>query len=405
MAAGLSRWVALAMLAPVTLALAAPQAAGQARPDDLTQVPPVPTDYEPARLPWGDYDFTGIWPNERLQQGGILFQRPSYYGNRAWVTDEEFARRLEAARGQDGSFAAASEEGVNTPGTQGLVAWFEGSDIGKRTSLLISPANGQLPPLTPEGQRLFEQGRSGWVPGQGYDWVDDFDSWDRCITRGFPAVMFPNRYNNGLRIFQSPGAITLLNEMLGRRIVRIYPTRAEAEAAGWPPAVEAWMGNSRGWWEGRTLVIETTNIHSGDAVTRDIQRRSASPVIVTMIGGAPLNTIPMSPRTHITERLTMTGPDAMVHELTYDDPATFTAPWTARSEWTRDEDYEFYEYACHEGNVQLRNYITASRAHRAAVARGETAEISTAEDDRSRFTQAFDWDPGTGPRTAMGASE
>jgi hypothetical protein len=140
-------------------------------------------------------------------------------------------------------------------------------------------------------------------------------------------------------------------------------------------------------------------------VTRDIQRRAASPVIVTMIGGAPLNTIPMSSRTHVTERLTMTGPDAMVHELTYDDPATFTAPWTARSEWTRDEDYEFYEYACHEGNVQLRNYITASRAYRAALARGETAEISTAEDDRSRFTQAFDWDPGTGPRTAMGASE
>lgn len=140
-----------------------------------------------------------------MQQGGILFQRPSHYGNRAWVNDAEFALRLEAAQKQDGNFAPAAETGIATAGTSGLAQWFLTYEMGKRSSLLISPADGQLPALTPEGQRLFDEGRSGWKPGQHYDWVTDFDTWDRCITRGFPASMFPNRYNNGFRFFQSPG--------------------------------------------------------------------------------------------------------------------------------------------------------------------------------------------------------
>lgn len=377
-------------------------AAAQERPEDLEHLPPVPTDYEPERLSWGDWDFTGTWPNERLQQGGILFQRPDYYGNRVWVTDEEFERRLEWGRQQDGSFSAASAQGVGTSGTSGLEQWFRTADIGMRTSLLVDPVDGQLPDLTPHGQRLFEEGRSGWVPGQTYDWVTDFDTWDRCITRGFPAVMYPNRYNNGIRIFQSPGHITIMNEMLGTRVIPIVEREAVDEH--WPAAVEAWMGNSRAYWDGRTLVIETRNLHSGDAVSTDLMGRSAAPVIVTMIGGAPFNTIPISTAVHITERLTMTGPDAMVHELTYRDPEVFTAPWTARAEWTRDEDYVFYEYACHEGNVQLRNYITASRAYREDLAAGRTEEITAETDDRSRFVNPFDWDPGTGPRATFGAS-
>ena len=81
-----------------------------------------------------------------------------------------------------------------------------------------------------------------------------------------------------------------------------------------------------------------------------------------MIGGAPFNTIPMSDKTRVTERLTMTSPTTLMHELTYDDPETFTAPWTTRIEWVRDDDYQFYEYACHEGNYALRNILSAARS-------------------------------------------
>jgi hypothetical protein len=370
------------------LALAASAAPAQERPADLTELPPVPTEYTPERTAWGDWDFSATYQIEFMNAGRILFQRPKEYGNRVWVTDEEFARRLAAAERSDANYSPEGQ-GINYPGSQGLAEWMRSSPFGKRTSLLVSPADGQLPPLTAEGQRKFEAGRTGWVPGQEYDWVTDFDTWDRCITRGFPASIFPNRYNNGIRVWQAPGYIVIQMEMLGTRVIPI------GNAPAWPTQVEQWMGHARARWEGKTLVIETSNIQSGDAVTRDPNRRSAAPVQVTMIGGAPFNTIPMSARTRIVERLTMTGPNTLMHELTYDDPETFTAPWSTRIEWVRDDAYQFYEYACHEGNDAIRGYISSSRAKRRDVAAGVIRP--DAEDDRNRFITVFDRDPGVAP--------
>ncbi|HEX4096583.1 MAG TPA: hypothetical protein VHX64_07630 [Caulobacteraceae bacterium] len=376
--------LAVAVIALATASFAAaPIAVAQKRPADLETLPPVPTNYTPPKTPWGDYDFSHTYTLDNLADARILFQRPKEYGTRVWVTDEEFARRMKAAEGSDSHFGV---RGASTTGTKGLADWMRHSDFAKRTSLLVSPANGRLPPLTPQGQRLYETGRSSWVPGQAFDWVDDFDTWDRCITRGFPASMFPNRYNNGIRIFQSPGYIVIALEMLGTRVIPI------GDAAHWPKPLESWMGNSRAHWEGKTLVIETTNIKSGDSATHDPFKRAASPVIVTMVGGAPLDTTPTSPEARTVERLTMTGPNTIMDELTYSDPETYTAPWTAREEWTRDDSYKFYEYACHEGDVQVRNYIVASRAERAKVARGE----KPATDNLARFTTDFDHDPGVG---------
>ena len=377
----LSSRLATAAIALAAAFAAAPMAVAQNRPANLEAMPPVPTDYTPPKTPWGDYDFSHIYSLDNAADAHILFQRPKEYGTRAWVTDQEFARRLKAAEGSDSRF---SVKGASTVGTKGLADWMRRSSFAKRTSLLIDPADGRLPPLTPEGQRLFDTGRSSWVPGQPFDWVTDFDTWDRCITRGYPASMFPNRYNNGVRIFQSPGYIVIEFEMLATRIIPI------GDAPPWPRSVEGWMGDSRAHWEGKTLVIETTNIKSGDSVSRDSAKRAASPVIVTMVGGAPLDTTPTSPEARTVERLTMTGPNSLMHELTYSDPKTYTAPWTARTEWTRDDSYKFYEYACHEGDVQIRNYIIASKAERAAVARGE----KPATDNLARFTKDFDHDPG-----------
>ncbi|HZV56457.1 MAG TPA: hypothetical protein VFF89_02175 [Sphingobium sp.] len=383
-ARGLRLVTAACAIAAATFCLAgSPAAFAQERPADLTALPPVPTDYTPGKTPWGDYDFRGTWPIEYINNARILFQRPKSYGNRVWLNDAEFAKRVEAAEKSDGAFNP--EGGLNAGGTQGLADWIKSSSFGKRTSMLVSPADGQLPPLTPHGEALYKAGRSGWVPQQHFDWVDDFDSWDRCISRGFPASMYPFRYNNGIRIYQSPGYVVIALEMLGTRVIPIGDTPQ------WPSNVEAWMGQSRGHWEGKTLVIETTNIKSGDSATHDPYKRSASPVNMATQNVPPFNTIPMSKQAKVVERITMTGPNSIVHELTYSDPEVYTAPWTTRIEWARDDDYQFFEYACHEGNVQIRNYITASRAHREQIAAG-TAKADE-PDTRDRFAQPFDRDP------------
>ena len=160
-------------------------AAAQATPADLNAIPPVPTDYTPKKTPWGDPDFRGIWPIENLNSAHILFQRPKQYGMRQWVTPEEFQRRLDAAKKSDGSYVSPDKvKGLGTPGTEGLANWVEHSSLMHRTGMVISPADGQLPPLTPEAEKLFKAGRSSWTPGLEFRWVDDFDTWDRCISRG-----------------------------------------------------------------------------------------------------------------------------------------------------------------------------------------------------------------------------
>ena len=379
--------------------LLAQPAGAQASSADPTRLPPTPTDYTPRKTSWGDWDFTGVWPYDNPPQAHILFQRPPGYGDRILLTADEHARRVENAAKSDAAYSRENVGIERQAGTQGLVDWIKRSRFAWRTSLLVSPANGQLPPLTAQAQALFSAGRSGWVPKQPYDWVDDFDTWDRCITRGFPASMFPNRYNNALQLFQSPGTITIVLEMLGRRVIPIV-SKAEA-GRHWPASVEGWMGDSRAYWEGKTLVIDTTNIKSGDSVTRDIARRAAAPVIVTMVGGAPRNTIPTSKAAHSIERLTMTGADTILYEITYDDPETFIAPWAAQLEWTRDQGYIMPEYACHEGDVQIRNYISASRATRAKIARGELDP--NYKDGGERFEKPFDVDP-VAPKASVAGS-
>jgi hypothetical protein len=323
---------------------------------DLTVLPPVPTTFKPKKTTWGEPDFRGMWPIDHL--GGLPLQRTPEQGNRVFLNDQEFAdreARMEKSRG-----AAEAETKANK---LGMGNWVEMTGAGRRTSLLVSPANGRLPDLTPEGKRLQAAGRSSWVKGQTYDWIDDFDSWDRCVTRGFPASMLPFRYNNGIRIFQSPGVVVIDLEMIHDSRI-IYTD-------GRPPIsnkVSTWMGESRGRWEGNTLVIETTNIKTG-----------ASPLNMATIGAPPNNTLAMSPQAKVVERLTMTSPETIVYEMTYSDPVMWTAPWTVRLDWQRNDKYKFFEYACHEGNVQFRNYITASRAERAKAAQPAPAAASGAK--------------------------
>jgi hypothetical protein len=223
----------------------------------------------------------------------------------------------------------------------------------RQTSLIVDPPNGRLPELTEEGKRRAKDMRSSWgLPGEKltFDWVTDFDSWDRCISRGLPASMFTINYNNGIRLWQAPGLVAIQLEMVHE--TRIIPTDGRKPI---PRQVHQWLGESRGHWEnGNTLVVETSNFLPGPSATN-----------VGTWGSPPWNDTPVSTDARMTERFTMTGPDTIVYEVTWNDPTIFTAPWTARLDWRRKSDYQFFEYACSEGNVQIRGYISSSRAQRA----------------------------------------
>jgi hypothetical protein len=312
----------------------------------------------------------GGWPIDGI--ASLPFQRPDRYGNRFFLTDEEFAERQKQANSSDQRYDAEDKEG-----RIGMGHWVESDASGRRTSLLVDPPSGKLPEMTAKGKALYEAGRSSWKPNQPFDWVTDFDSWDRCVSRGFPASMLPFRYNNGIRIFQAPGYVVIDLEMIhDSRVIPVVPKSRweELKKTRWPADVRTWMGQSLGYWEdANTLVIETENIKAGDSVSQDTAKRSASPLNMATFGVPPFNTIPMSEKAKVVERLTMTGPDSIVYEMTYSDPETFTAPFTARLDWSRNDAYQFFEYACHEGNVQIRNYITASRAQRAQSAKAPAA--------------------------------
>ena len=169
--------------------------------------------------------------------------------------------------------------------------------------------------------------------------------------------MLPFRYNNGIQILQSPGYVVINLEMI--HDARIIPL----DGGPMPPAnVTSWMGESRGHWEGNTLVVETSNIKPG-----------AAPLNAASIGGPTpaWNTIPMSPQAHVIERFTMINANTITYEMTFSDPVVWTKPFTLRMDWPRNEKYQFFEYACHEGDEQVRNYIVANRALRAKIASGE----------------------------------
>jgi hypothetical protein len=238
----------------------------------------------------------------------------------------------------------------------------------RQTSLIVDPPNGRLPELTPEGKRLSALMKSSWAAtgetGQTWDSPEDFDSWDRCITRGLPASMGPYRYNNGMQILQAPGLVVLNLEMIHETRM-IYTDNRPAVS----PVIQEYMGESRGHWEnGNTLVFTTTNIHPGASMTN-----------IGIAGSPNGNRTPTSDKLKLTERITRLGKDMIEYEMTVDDPVVLTRPWTLRVPLKEEPTYEWWEYACHEGNSVIPNYVHASRAEReAAKAEGAAAPAAPA---------------------------
>lgn len=321
--------------------------------EDLTVLPVPSNAFTPARTAWGEPDFRGGWPIDHLN-GRTPLQRAPEHGNRQLLTAEEYAARTATVEALEQRY-----QNEDSSGTMGIGHWAEVAAANRRTSWITSPANGQLPAFTAEGQRLSDAMRSTWAAGQSFDTWLDFDSWDRCISRGLPASMFPFMYNNGMRIFQSPGLVAIQMEMVHE--TRIIYTDGRA---GVPRQIAQWLGESRGRWEdANTLVVETTNFLPGASATN-----------IGTTGSPRENDSPISNSAKLTERFHMISADEIIYEFTWEDPVVYVEPWSARLEWQRDEAFEIYEYACHEGNVQVRNYINASNAIQAAAPTAEGAQ-------------------------------
>ena len=306
------------------------------------------------KTPWGEPDITATL--NMMQAAGVPLERCAGARgpcdvNKAWRTEAELRQAVEAAAGRgdrgrqliaEGNFGAALLAGVTDPATP-----------QRQTTLIVDPPNGQLPNLTPEGKRRALLMRSGWsLPGESpsYDGPEDFDSWDRCTTRGMPSSMMPYRYNGGFRIWQAPGVVTFELEMI--HDARVIYTDGRSHPSS---AIKGYMGDSKGRWEGNTLVVETTNYKGGHAPT----------INLAVVGSPAGNRFPQSDQMKTTERITRLSNDMWLYEIKTEDPVILTGPFTVRYPMKNDPSYEWWEYACHEGNSIVPNYTNTSRHERA----------------------------------------
>jgi hypothetical protein len=294
------------------------------------------------KTPWGDPDLQGTWPVVHLIS--VPLERNPQYGNRLQFTPEELAEQQKRVDARNKRY---QEEDASDRIGQGH--WAEVTEMPTQTSLIVDPPNGRLPPQTEVGKQLSAKMGSSWNHTV-FDSIADFDTWDRCITRGMPASMFPFQYNNGIQILQTPGYVVINMEMVHEaRIVplgKVPPLDSE---------VKQWLGSSRGRWEGNTLVVETGNFNGQISMT---SAGTGSP-------GSSRDPRATSTELRIVERFERTSDDDITYSVTATDPVTQTASWTAQLPWKRNDSYQMFEYACHEDNEAIRNYITASRAQRA----------------------------------------
>jgi hypothetical protein len=314
----------------VMLCLAAQPIAAQE-----SQQPAANPNWMPPKTPWGEPDLQGIWPLNHLI--ATPFQRPAKYGDRRFMTDEEFAAAQKSAEARNKRFESGPIPQADS-----------GTQVMRLTSLLSYPPDGRFPALTPEGKELYDKMHGSYKPGQTvFDSPADFDSWDRCITRGMPVSMLPRNYNNGIRIVQSPGYVLIVLEMAHE--VRIIPTDGRPAL---DPSIREWLGESRGHWEGNTLVVVTANFNGKTDMTN-----------AGVPGSPPIN--PTSENMRITERFTRTDNDTINYEMRVEDPDVVVSPWAVEFPLKLDNNYKMYEYACHEGNTAIRGYIETSRFERA----------------------------------------
>jgi hypothetical protein len=280
------------------------------------------------RTAWGHPDLEGIWTSDDMR--GVPASRPKDQMDRESLTPEEFARRA-------GGDEASRDRAVNQE-------TFLRNEFGVRTfgytSVVVEPANGQMPAITAAAAaRRKAQAGVGTFGTRPLNAFEDFSLYDRCITRGVGGIA-PVLYGNGLRIAQTPNEVTITYEMI--HDTRVIPLdRAKPRLDG---KIKLWMGDARGWWEDGTLVVETTNFTDR-----------------TSIQGLH------SDKLKLTEWFTRIDPEMIEYRMRVEDPETWTAPFTLRYVITTQPDYVLYEYGCHEGNTAVEHGLRSERAYEREV--------------------------------------
>jgi hypothetical protein len=284
----------------------------------------------PPRTPDGQPDLQGIWSNAIITP----LERPSDLAGKQTFTAEEAAAYEQQVVGRNN----ADHRGANTDADVATAYnqfWYDRGTkaVGtRRTSLIVDPPDGRIPALTPEAQKRVQDTRT-WMQEHSTDGPEGRSLGERCIlwaTAGPP--MLPGPYNNNFQIVQTRNQVVILNEMIHN--ARIIPLDGNPHVAS---NIRQWMGDSRGHWEGGTLVVDTTNF-SDEYSFRGSDRNM-----------------------HLTERFTRVSPDTLLYEFTVDDPTAFTKPWTVQIPVTRTKG-PIFEYACHEGNYAMTDILAGARA-------------------------------------------
>ena len=293
-----------------------------------------------ARAPWtaprtpdGQPDLQGIWTNATI----TAFERPANLRDKVFLT----AAEAEALERQ--ASARRDEDGPPRPGDVGSYNqfWFDSGDrvvTTRRTSLVIDPPDGRVP-LSPAAEAARD-----YNSAHERESFEFMSVWDRCITRGVPAGMFPAGYNNAYQIVQTPGYVVIHYEMIHE--ARIIPIDGRPHA---PDRVRLWNGDPRGRWEGNTLIVDTTNYNNKGW-------------IATQAAAGRIKGVPQTETLHIVERFTPLDANTIEYQVTIEDPKMFTRPWTVAIPLHRNPTYQIYEYACHEGNRSVENILRDARA-------------------------------------------
>lgn len=313
--------VAIAIVETAAALLASPgqtaRAAGQAASS-------VPTTSD------GKPDLQGIWTNGTLTP----FERPTAMAGKAFLTEEEAAAQEQQAATRRATPAPRRAGDVGTDNEAFVDTGYRITST-RQTSLVVDPPDGRIPFL-PEAEKRRDFNLAN------LDSYETMSPWDRCITRG-PTALFPASYNNGYQIIQTPGYVVIESEMIHE--ARIIPTDGRPHASA---RVRSWTGDSRGRWEGTTLVVDTTNFHDRGWIS-------------THAGSGRLRGTPHSDQLHLVERFSRVSANTIHYTMTIEDPVMYARPWTVAIPFTRDDSYRIFEYACHEGNQAIALILGGAR--------------------------------------------